>query len=306
MKIVIVVDMEGISGINDWRQVTGGFKEFDEHGRVQCTEDVNAAIRGLREGGAEEIRVVDDHGSGGPSANIIPEKLEKGVKLFQGPSLIARLADAVDDSIDAAVFIGFHAMADTKDAFMPHTRTLEPRIKINNKMVGETGLTAYYLGEHGIPVVMITGDQALVREASDLLPGIVSVQVKTSPNKSTSVCLPQAEAGKLIEKAATLAMEKIQDAKPLVVIRPIKVEISYRRKEYADLVEGIPRSERIAENTISYVAEEWDEVEDFINTASRLASQLRIFELLNELSKLEGFPAIQKSSFEKVVHDWLS
>jgi D-amino peptidase len=58
-NIIIVDDMEGISGINDWHQIFAGCKEYEEFGRVQVTEDVNAAIRGLRKAGALEIRVVD-------------------------------------------------------------------------------------------------------------------------------------------------------------------------------------------------------------------------------------------------------
>jgi D-amino peptidase len=147
LKVVIVNDIEGISGINHWHQIRYGYKEFDEFGRIQLTEDVNAAIRGLRAAGATDIRVVDCHGSGGPNKNIISEKLEKGVELFQEKAVSWRLKEAVDKSIDAAVFVGFHAMAETKDGFLRHTVTLEPRIRINGKLVGETALTAYALSE---------------------------------------------------------------------------------------------------------------------------------------------------------------
>ncbi len=125
LKILIVNDIEGISGIDNVRQIHYGSKEFEE-GRIQVTEDVNAAIRGLKAGGATEIRVVDSHGSGGPNRNIIPEKLEKDIILFQEGPVYKRLKEAADKSIDAAVFVGFHAMADTKDGFLRHTITLEP------------------------------------------------------------------------------------------------------------------------------------------------------------------------------------
>ena len=75
LEILIVSDIEGISGINDVRQIQYGYKEFEESGRIQVTEDVNAAIRGLRAAGATSIRIAVSHGSGGPNKNIIPEKL---------------------------------------------------------------------------------------------------------------------------------------------------------------------------------------------------------------------------------------
>ena len=209
-NIVIVDDMEGISGINDWHQIFAGCKEYEEFGRVQVTEDVNAAIRGLRKAGAIEIRVVDFHGSGGPSKNIIQEKLEKGVKLFQGPNLPGRLEEAVGKSTAAAVFVGFHAMADTQDGFLRHTITMDPRISINGEPVGETAINAYALAEHGIPVVMVTGDQALAREAEAFIRGVETVQVKTSIDCKTTRCLPLSKARKLIEAAAERVFARIR------------------------------------------------------------------------------------------------
>ncbi|MFX1417219.1 MAG: M55 family metallopeptidase, partial [Promethearchaeota archaeon] len=160
--VVIINDMEGISGIDNWHQIFHGFDEFEKFGRVQVTEDVNAAIRGLRAGGASEIRVADSHGSGGPSKNIIPEQLEQGVELFQERSIPRRVAEAVDKTVDAAVLIGFHAMAGTKDGLFRHTITLGPSMKVNGEPVGETALQAYILADYGIPVIMVSGDQALV------------------------------------------------------------------------------------------------------------------------------------------------
>jgi D-amino peptidase len=87
-----VNDIEGISGIDNVRQIRYGSKEFEE-GRIQVTEDVNAAVRGLRAAGATEIRVADSHGSGGPNKNIISEKLERDVKLFQEGPVYKRLKE---------------------------------------------------------------------------------------------------------------------------------------------------------------------------------------------------------------------
>ncbi len=237
IRIVLDVDMEGISGIDDLCQILDRHRQFEESGRSLITEDVNAVVRGLRAGGATEIRVVDDHGSGGLSANIIPEKLEKGVRLYQGPDLLGRLGEAIERSVTAAVLLGYHAMADAKDGFLTHTIDfhLIAGTKINGKPVGETALTALRLAEHGILVIMVTGDQALIREASELLPEVETVQVKTSVNRRTTKCLPPAEARKLIEKAAKRAASKIDQLKPLYIQPPYTIEISFPTKEHAKL-----------------------------------------------------------------------
>ena len=305
LKVLIVNDIEGISGIDNVRQIQYGSKEFEE-GRIQVTEDVNAAIRGLRAGGATEIRVVDSHGSGGPNKNIIPEKLERDIVLFQEGPVYKRLKKAADKSIDAAVFVGFHAMADTKDGFLRHTITLEPRISISSRPVGETAIDAYALAEYGIPVIMVTGDQALVREASTFLPGIETAQVKTSLDCRTTNCIPLSEARRLILATAKRALSRVDESMPVQITKPIEVDVSFPRKEQTDLCETIPRAKRKGEHTISYIAEDWDEAYSFVRTTIRLAGQYAIGALEEKLSKLEGFGKAVQEWEEDLVSEWLS
>lgn len=306
LKVVIVTDIEGISGINHWHQIRYGYKEFEEFGRIQVTDDVNAAIGGLRAAGATDIRVVDAHGSGGPNKNIISEKLEKGVKLFQEGAVYKRLKEAVDKSIAAAVFIGFHAMADTQDGFLRHTVTLEPRIRINGKFVGETALNAYALAEYGIPVIMVTGDHALVREASAFLPRIETVQVKSSLDCRTTECLPLSKARRLIEAAAKRALSRIDEFRPVQITKPIQIDVSFLKKGQVDLCETIPRAERSGEKTVSYAAEDWGEAYSFVRTTIRLAGMYAIGALEEKLSKLEGFVRAVQEWEEDLVNEWLS
>jgi D-amino peptidase len=306
LEVIILNDMEGISGINDWHQIFHGCKEFEEFGRVQVTEDVNATVRGLRAAGAAEIKIVDFHGSGGPSKNIIPEKLEQGVKLFQQTPLHERLKKAVSKSVAAGVFVGFHAMADTKDGFLRHTIQIEPRIRINDTPVGETALNAYALSEYGIPVIMVTGDQALVHEASAFLPGIETVQVKTSLDSKTTICLPLTKARRLIETAARRALSRLDEFKPVHITKPIKVEISFPKKECADLSAIIPRARRSATKAISYIAEDWEELDRFLMTALRLANESQTRTLVERLSKLEGSGKVTFEWAERRISEWLS
>lgn len=279
--------MEGICGVDSWRAIAHGFEEFED-GRVQITEDVNAAIRGLRAAGAGEIVVVDAHGSGGANKNLIPEKLEVGVELHQECSTRDRLRKALDRCYDAAVFIGFHPMADTEDGFFPHTITLVPRIKVNGIPVGETAITAYTLGEYGIPVIMVTGDQALIREARSFLPGVEVVKVKTSSSKRETKSLPPVKARELIEGTAYRAVSKIKELRPLMVEKPVEIEMSFPNEDYAGLAARLPRTGRIGNISVSYTAENWAEALTFIYAAIDFSSQVDTKALVGELSKLPG------------------
>lgn len=305
-EVLIIADIEGISGINHWHQIRNGYKEFEEFGRIQITEDVNATVRGLRAAGATSIKVVDSHGSGGPNKNIISEKLEKNVRVYQEKTVPERLKQAVSKSIDAAVLLGFHAMADTDDGFLRHTITLEPRIKINRKPVGETALTAFALAEYDIPVILATGDQALVKEALSFLPEIEVVQVKSSFDCKTTKCLPFSEARKMIIVAAKRALSRIDEFKPIHIRKPIKIDVSFPTKAHVNLCDTIPRAQRSAEKTISFTAEDWKEADNFIRTTIRLAGQVSIGTLLQGASRLEGAERILHEWEENLVSEWLS
>jgi hypothetical protein len=153
---------------------------------------------------------------------------------------------------------------------------------------------------------MVTGDQALVREASAFLPGIETVQVKSSLDSRTTECLPLPEARRLIEAAAKRALLRLDEFRPVQITKPIKIDVSFPKKGHVDLCETIPRAERSGEKTVSYTAEEWDEANKFVRTTIRLAGQYAIGTLLQKLSKLEGFDKVLHEWEENLVNEWLS
>src|SRR5229473_2353016 len=163
MRVLIMSDMEGVSGIVVWEQVTGGSPLYDECRRLY-TEEINAAVRGAKAAGAEQIVVVDCHGAGGGwnFNSLVPELLEQGC--------------------DAALFVGMHARAGTPDGVLCHTisTTNWRNLWFNDRLVGETGINAALCGHYHCPVALVTGDEATCREARELLGnGVTTVAVKT-------------------------------------------------------------------------------------------------------------------------------
>jgi D-amino peptidase len=80
MKILIFVDMEGISGIPG-ADFTGIDKPHYKRGQKFMTWDVNACISGCFTGGATEVMVADAHGC---RPNILWEDIDPRVSLYQG------------------------------------------------------------------------------------------------------------------------------------------------------------------------------------------------------------------------------
>jgi D-amino peptidase len=104
MRVVIFCDMEGISCIEMWEQVTGGTALYAEC-RKLYTNEMNAAVRGAKTAGATDIVVVDCHGAGGAYnfKSFVPDLLEPGAEYVFG---YARLGGSI--GTDSTVERGQH------------------------------------------------------------------------------------------------------------------------------------------------------------------------------------------------------
>src|SRR3712207_2144040 len=171
MRVLIMSDMEGVSGIVDWQQVNGGAPMFEE-GRRLYTEEINAAVRGARAAGATEVVVVDCHGAGGGWTfnSLIADQLDPTCEWVAHHAWTG-YTELLEQGCDAALFIGMHAMAGTENGVLSHTVSSEAwhNLWFNDVLVGETGINAALCGHFGCPVLLVTGDQATCDEARDLL-----------------------------------------------------------------------------------------------------------------------------------------
>jgi D-amino peptidase len=118
MRVIIISDMEGVAGIVRWEQVSGGDPMFEE-GRRLYTEEINAAVRGAREGGATEIVVMDCHGAGkGWTFNsLIPDQLDPGCE-YVVQSRWTEYTEMLERGCDAALFVALHARAGAPNAVL--------------------------------------------------------------------------------------------------------------------------------------------------------------------------------------------
>ena len=121
MKVHIISDMEGVSGIVKWAQVNGGAPMYEE-GRRLYTEEINAAVRGTKAAGATEIVVMDCHGAGkGWTFNsLIPDELDPDCEWVVQDEW-TEYTEFLEQGCDAALFIGMHARAGTELGVLSHT-----------------------------------------------------------------------------------------------------------------------------------------------------------------------------------------
>src|ERR671936_1082558 len=197
--------MEGIAGIVRREQTNAG-KPMYEEGRRLYTEEINAAVRGAKAGGATEIVVMDCHGAGkGWDFNsLVPDLLDPACE-YVVQERWTEYTGFLEDGCDAALFVGMHAMAGTPDGVLSHTVSGQAwhELRFNGTPVGETGINAALCGHWGCPVLLVTGDRAVCREAKALLgDGLTTVEVKEGLGRFSARQLPAARARELIEAGA--------------------------------------------------------------------------------------------------------
>lgn len=253
MKLLIAVDMEGISGVINWDQVNPGKSEWQRFRRIM-TEDVNAAVTGAMDAGVDEVIVSDGHWN---SDNIIIEQLDSRARLNAGVTKVGAMVQGVDEGVDVVFFIGFHARAGTQTAVLDHTwsNATIANVWINDILVGETGLNAAVCGHYGVPVLLISGDQAVTKEAEELIPGIHSVVVKRAHGRFAADSLHPKEAQNLIREGAKFAIQTYQNGQGSVVFKvtePVKIKIEFKSTEMADRAQILPMVERISGKVVQF------------------------------------------------------
>jgi D-amino peptidase len=231
MRVLIMCDMEGVSGIVVWEQVNGGAPLYEE-GRRLYTEEVNAAVRGAKAAGATEIVAVDCHGAGGPwnFNSFIPDQLEPGCDWVSHHPW-SRYTELLEKGCDACLLVGMHARAGTPDGVLCHTisTTTWQNVWFNDDLVGETGINAALCGHYGCPILLVTGDEATCREGRELIgEGLTTVAVKRGLSRYSARNIPPARARQMIEEGAKRALRERKAVQPYVPAKPttITVELS--------------------------------------------------------------------------------
>jgi len=256
LKVFISVDMEGIAGVvnGDQTSISGSGYAL---ARRWMTGEVNAAVRGALKAGATEIVVNDSHGS---MRNVIISELHDAAVLITGSPKPLSMMQGIDSSFDAAMFIGYHARAGSKDGVLDHTYSGSSvfSVKVNGLELGETGLNALVAGTYDVPVVLVTGDATLCAQAAKTLGDeLETAVVKEAVGRYAAKSLTPENACRLIEEKAEAALKKRTRIKPFKLSPPYRFEVTFLRSAMADPAELIPRVERTGARSVRFQAQDY-------------------------------------------------
>jgi D-amino peptidase len=230
MRVAVFADIEGSFGIWRMRQCKTGTGEW-QYGRERLTEDVNRVIKGAFDAGAKSVVVKDTHDTG---FNCIRKSLDSRAEYIGGHYIEPTFFGDVLNC-DLVLYVGIHDASGTEGAFFPHTHFgIFSEVRINGRVVSEMDVYGGYLGEFGIPVGFVSGEDIAVKQATESLPWAESVAVDKKKEAYTygekSVKYLKKGRRQLEEKAAVV-VKNISRMKPLILEGPLHFEVTFRSEK---------------------------------------------------------------------------
>ncbi len=260
MRVHVISDMEGVSGIVKSAQTHGGAPLYDE-GRRLYTEEINAAVRGAKAAGATEIVVMDCHGAGNEWSfnSLVPELIDPDCEFVVQESW-TEYTGFLEAGCDAALLVGMHARAGIRAGVINHTVSGQDylNLRFNGVLVGETGIHAALCGTWGCPILLVTGDDAACTEGRELLgDGLTTVAVKTGLGATSARQIPPVRAREMIEDGAERALSDLGVVEPWSPGSPCEITAEFKHTLAADALRFRAGVERVDDRTISVRADTW-------------------------------------------------
>lgn len=272
LKVYISSDMEGSTGVVSGEQVTLGKPGYEFGQRMQL-HDTLAAVNAALSWGAESVTVNDSHDR---MINLDVSMFPREVSIITGSPKILGMVEGVSEH-DAAIFIGYHAMAGTEKAVLDHTYSSKVvyGLKINGIKLGETGLNALFCGALDVPLSMVAGDTAVCLEASSLLGGtLVTCALKDGLGRNSAVTRSPKETAALISESVKRALDSAAaDRSPVLRMEaPYKAELTFLTTAQADAAGLVPGSERTSGRTMVFTTEDVFEIRRWCSSSIDCAS----------------------------------
>jgi D-amino peptidase len=273
VRVHISVDMEGVAGISHAKPTQRGDDLYGQSVELM-TGEANAAIEGAYAAGATDVTVNDSHGQ---MYNLTPEKLDPRARLLQGKKPFSMVEGARDGGFDVALFVGYHARAGHPFGTIAHTYTGRiTLVELNGRPASEAAANAMYLGALGVPVGMVSGDDALADDLADWLPWAERVVVKRGISWQAADSVHPSQARDLIRDGARRAVARAngkgERLQLLTLPSPISLRIDFANAGQADIAGTIPGFERVGDRGIAYQSDDPITLYRAFLSAARLAA----------------------------------
>lgn len=254
MRILISADMEGVTGVTATDDVVYGTQPWQRF-RQLFTDDVNACVAGLHDGGATDVLVNEAHST---QRNILLEQLDTRARMLTGRHKPLAMMQGIDSGTDGVVFLGYHTGAGD-DGVLSHTymESSMTGVWLDGVHASEGHLNAALAAEYGVPVLMVTGDDRTCRDAAAYAPKAETVAVKECVSRYAAVCHTPQRTAADIREAATRCVTMAGPAATSITRHHIEVE--FASAQLASAAAVIPTVRQCGLRRVAFTAENMTE-----------------------------------------------
>jgi D-amino peptidase len=262
MKIYISADMEGVVGAVTAEQLGPTGFEYQRF-REFMTQEVNAAIEAAFEAGATEIVVSDSHGNG---QNLLIEKLPKNILLVRAFPRPLMMMQGIDATFDGVIFLGYHSSTTNPQGVRAHTMSSArlADIRLNNISMSEGSFNAAIAGHFNVPIIMVSGDDAAVKEVTALLGDVEGAVVKWNYGFHSAMTVMPEAAYALIREKVKKAIGRIKAFKPYKLKTPVQLDVRFKSYRPSEVLSYLSIVERTDAHSIKFMGKDIIEVSKFM------------------------------------------
>ncbi|MGH7453241.1 MAG: M55 family metallopeptidase [bacterium] len=262
LKIYISADMEGVVGVVTDEQLGPSGFEY-QRAREFMTAEVNAAVEAAFAAGATEILVGDSHGNG---QNLLIDKLPKNVQVVRSWPRPLMMMQGIEETFDGVIFLGYHTSTTNPEGVRAHTMSSAnlADVRLNGISMPEAGINAAIAGHFNVPIIMISGDDAVVKEVTTLLGKLESATVKWAYGFHSAKTMTPEAAYDLIREKVKNAIGRLKEFKPYKLKTPIQVDVRFKNYRPSEVLSYLPIVQRTDAHSIKFVGKDMIEASKFL------------------------------------------
>ena len=271
-RVYISVDMEGIAGVVTAEQLQPSGFEYQRF-REFMKEEALAAVQAAIAHGAD-VLVADSHGNG---QNLLIEKFPESVRLIRSWPRRQGMMAGLDSGFQAAIFIGYHASATNPQGVRAHTvsSALLTHVALNGRNVSEGVINAAIAGHYNVPVIFISGDDAVIAEVSAAIGPVQSVETKKALGFHAANSITPAAARRQIQDGVRTALSRLSSFQPFRIASPVTLGLSFKHYTAVELLSWLPNVQRTGARSIKVQTRDVLEADDFIQFATEYKAEMQ-------------------------------
>jgi len=250
MKVFISVDMEGIAGVVTSEQLGPSGFEY-QRAREWMTLEALAAVEGAKEAGATEIVIADSHGNG---QNLLIERFPMDVTVIRSWPRPLGMMEGIDSTFAAAIFIGYHSSTANPDGVRAHTFSSANyhSFKANGRELSEGGWNAMIAGYFGVPVALVSGDEAAIADLKAVAPDVEPAIVKHSISFHSAATATPAASQAMIKLRVKSALSRLGNIKPVARVAPVTIDLTFKNYQPSQVLAYLPLFTRVGSHGIRF------------------------------------------------------